>query len=87
MQEGLRRTFKLPQIIMTKFLLFLIKAYKMVLSPWLGNCCRFHPSCSSYGVDAINEYGPVKGSFLTIWRVLRCNPFSAGGIDQIKKKQ
>ncbi len=77
---------KEPTAYCSKFLLFLIKAYKMILSPWLGNCCRFHPSCSSYAIDAINEYGPFKGSFLTIWRVLRCNPFSIGGVDYIKKK-
>jgi putative membrane protein insertion efficiency factor len=71
----------------SKFLLFLIKTYKILISPWLGNCCRFHPSCSSYAIDALKEYGPIKGSFFAIWRILRCNPFSAGGIDYIKEKK
>jgi uncharacterized protein len=45
--------------------------------------CRFHPSCSEYAIDAINKYGSLKGSFVALWRVTRCNPLSQGGIDLI----
>ena len=62
----------------------LIYLYKYLISPLLPHTCRFTPSCSSYGIAAIKEYGPVKGSFLTIWRILRCNPWNKGGYDPVK---
>ena len=62
----------------------LIYLYKYLISPLLPPACRFTPTCSSYGLTAIKEYGPVKGSFLTIWRILRCNPWSKGGFDPVK---
>jgi putative membrane protein insertion efficiency factor len=46
--------------------------------------CRFNPSCSSYGYDAISKYGIIKGGALTVWRILRCNPFNPGGNDPVK---
>lgn len=48
--------------------------------------CKYIPSCSNYAIDAIEYYGIFKGSLLAIWRILRCNPFSKGGIDYVKKK-
>ena len=48
--------------------------------------CKFIPSCSNYAIDAIEYYGAFKGTLLTIWRILRCNPFNKGGIDYVKKK-
>jgi len=60
-----------------------IKIYRYLLSPWIGNSCRFYPSCSHYGEEAIQHHGVFKGSLLTIWRILRCNPWSAGGIDPV----
>ena len=48
--------------------------------------CKFIPSCSNYAIDAIEDYGAFKGTLLTIWRILRCNPFNKGGIDYVKKK-
>lgn len=50
------------------------------------NQCKYIPSCSNYAIDAIEYYGAFKGTLLAIWRILRCNPFSKGGIDYIKKK-
>lgn len=60
-----------------------IRLYRATLSGWLGGQCRFYPSCSRYAEDAIREHGAVKGTALTAWRVLRCNPFGSGGIDRV----
>ena len=66
-----------------KVLIFLIKAYRLLLSPWLGMHCRFSPTCSSYAIEAITTYGGVKGSYMAIKRILRCHPFAAGGYDPV----
>ena len=60
-----------------------IRVYQLTLSPILPSRCRFHPSCSHYGMEAIGKYGTLKGTALTAWRVLRCNPFSKGGEDPV----
>ena len=66
-------------------LLGLIRLYQMVISPGLPeNTCRFYPSCSHYGYQAVYKYGVFKGSFMATWRVLRCNPFNPGGYDPVK---
>ena len=62
-------------------LLALIAAYRVVLSPFAAGHCRFHPSCSAYAEQAIRNTGAVRGMGLTVWRILRCSPLSAGGID------
>lgn len=68
--------------IMKNLLIKLIKGYQRYISPLKGRpTCRFYPSCSQYAVLAIKKYGAVKGSLKAIWRLLRCNPFSKGGID------
>jgi putative membrane protein insertion efficiency factor len=65
-------------------LLALIRLYQMIISPTLPEgTCRFYPSCSHYGYQAIYKYGAFKGSFMTAWRVLRCNPFNHGGFDPV----
>lgn len=65
-------------------LLALIRLYQMIVSPALApNTCRFYPSCSHYGYQAIYKYGAVKGSFMAVWRVVRCNPFNPGGFDPV----
>ena len=58
-----------------------IRLYQFTVSGWLGGQCRFHPTCSSYAIDAIRARGAVVGSAFAIWRILRCNPFGAGGLD------
>jgi uncharacterized protein len=58
-----------------------IKVYRVTLSGWLGGQCRFHPTCSHYAEDAIRARGALAGSALAVWRILRCNPFGAGGLD------
>ncbi len=66
------------------FLLALIRAYQFIVSPALPpNTCRFYPTCSHYGYQAIYKYGAIKGSLKAIWRVLRCNPFNPGGYDPV----
>ncbi|MCF6252274.1 MAG: membrane protein insertion efficiency factor YidD [Methylococcaceae bacterium] len=67
-------------------LINLIKFYKYFISPLLGPRCRFYPSCSSYGLEAIQLHGALKGSYLALRRVLKCHPFSEGGIDPVPKK-
>ena len=65
-------------------LLALIRLYQVLVSPGLAqNTCRFYPSCSHYGYQAIYKYGAVKGSFMAVWRILRCNPFNPGGFDPV----
>jgi putative membrane protein insertion efficiency factor len=68
-------------------LINLIKFYKYFISPLLGPPrCRFYPSCSSYGIEAIRFHGALKGSYLTIRRLLKCHPFHEGGIDHVPDK-
>jgi putative membrane protein insertion efficiency factor len=76
-----RTLVNLPRILV----LALIRLYQMVVSPTLpANTCRFYPSCSHYGYQAVYRYGALKGSFMAAWRVLRCNPFNPGGYDPVK---
>ncbi|MBC8198538.1 MAG: membrane protein insertion efficiency factor YidD [Desulfobacterales bacterium] len=63
--------------------LFAIRAYQYVLSPVLSPSCRFYPTCSEYAYQAVLRYGPLKGSFLALKRILRCHPFNPGGVDHI----
>jgi hypothetical protein len=64
-------------------LLFLVKAYRATLSGWLGSQCRFYPSCSRYAEDALRTHGAIRGSALAAWRIARCGPFTAGGVDHV----
>jgi len=68
---------------MTRLLLALITLYQRLLSPLLGSRCRFHPSCSDYARVAVARFGAGRGGALAIWRILRCQPFSEGGIDEV----
>ena len=69
--------------ILSRPFVFLIKLYQKFISPHTGASCRFTPTCSSYAVGALEEWGPVVGLALAVWRVLRCNPFSKGGYDPV----
>ena len=71
-------------------LMGLIRLYQIILSPvvnWRGPVCKFEPSCSHYGYEAVKTHGAVKGGGMTVWRVLRCNPWSSGGYDPVKPKE
>ncbi|MBN1069398.1 membrane protein insertion efficiency factor YidD [Clostridium botulinum] len=69
---------------MKKMVLSLIKFYRKSISPGRNPCCRFTPTCSQYALDAVNKYGVIKGGFITLYRILRCNPFCKGGYDPVK---
>ena len=62
----------------------LIKVYRYAISPILPSSCRFYPSCSEYAIEALGKYGLVKGSWLTLKRIARCHPLSAGGHDPVR---
>jgi uncharacterized protein len=61
-----------------------ILLYRATLSGWLGGQCRFYPTCSHYGEDAIRAHGAVRGSAIAAWRIMRCNPFGRGGLDPVR---
>ena len=61
----------------------LIRVYQRVVSPWLGNRCKYHPSCSEYAAQAITRFGILRGLVLAGYRLLRCNPWSHGGFDPV----
>lgn len=69
-----------------RFFIYLIKGYKLFISPVLPPVCKYYPTCSDYAIKAITYYGPFKGGIKAIYRILRCNPFSKGGYDDIWKK-
>ena len=73
---------KILTIILIKF----IKGYRYFISPLLGHSCRYLPTCSEYSIDALKEFGLVKGIFLSVKRVLSCHPWGKGGFDPIKKE-
>ena len=68
---------------MKRLLIGLLRAYQYALSPILGRSCRFFPTCSDYGIEAIGRYGAIKGSYLAVRRVLRCHPWHPGGYDPV----
>lgn len=72
---------------MRQFLIGFIKVYRLVLSPFIGQHCRFTPTCSEYAMQAIDEHGSVRGSWLAIRRLSRCHPFHAGGWDPVPQKE
>lgn len=68
---------------MQRMLIALLRFYKLAISPYLGDRCRFYPSCSDYARDAIQYHGAARGTCLAIKRLCRCHPFSAGGVDPV----
>ena len=64
-------------------LISLVKAYRLLLSPWLGSACRFEPTCSVYSLQALEQHGAMAGSYLTVARLVRCHPWCAGGADPV----
>lgn len=71
---------------MKKVIIYLIKIYQSIPGSW-HSACRHIPTCSNYTIDAINEYGVIKGSYMGIKRILRCNPFTKSGYDPVIKKE
>jgi len=72
---------------MRKVLMLLIRIYQLTLSPLLGPRCRFYPSCSCYARTAIERHGAVRGTWLSLKRLLRCHPFTEGGYDPVPEKR
>lgn len=72
---------------MRRALIALIRCYQLALSPIMGNACRFYPSCSHYGIEAIEKHGAIIGSYLTVKRILRCQPLCKGGHDPVPEPQ
>ncbi|KUP05443.1 hypothetical protein Q73_11515 [Bacillus coahuilensis m2-6] len=73
--------------MLSKLFIFLIKIYQRLISPLKPPSCRFYPTCSHYGVEAIQKHGAVKGGWLTIKRISRCHPFHPGGFDPVPEKK
>jgi putative membrane protein insertion efficiency factor len=71
--------------MMSRLLIWLIKAYRLFLSPWLGSSCRFEPTCSVYALQALQDYGAAKGGYLMLKRLGRCHPWCQGGLDPVPK--
>ncbi len=72
---------------MSKVLIALIRVYQYLLSPMLGQRCKYYPSCSNYAIEALRVHGVVRGTGLATWRLLRCNPFSNGGVDPVPPRR
>lgn len=72
---------------MKRPLIWLIKFYRKNISPNTPPSCKYYPTCSQYGLEAIERFGALKGGFMTLWRILRCNPFSRGGYDPVPEKR
>ena len=60
-----------------------VKGYRLLLSPWLGSACRFEPTCSIYSIQALEKHGALAGTYLTLSRLGRCNPWCKGGHDPV----
>lgn len=67
-------------------LVIMVKGYRLLLSPSLGSACRFEPTCSAYALDALAAHGAVGGSYLTLRRLVRCNPWCEGGHDPVPRR-
>lgn len=70
-----------------KIFIGIIRFYQIVISPLTPPTCRFYPTCSHYGLEAIIRFGPIKGSWLTIKRIVKCQPFHPGGFDPVPEKK
>ncbi|MGI9527633.1 MAG: membrane protein insertion efficiency factor YidD [Weeksellaceae bacterium] len=75
------------QKILSLPLIGLIKFYQLAISPWLGSNCRYTPTCSQYGIEALQTHGFIKGCWLTAKRIIRCNPWGGCGYDPVPKKE
>lgn len=69
--------------LMNKLLVSLLRGYQLLLSPMLGQNCRFYPTCSNYSIEAIRTHGAAHGSYLALRRVCRCHPWNEGGVDPV----
>ena len=70
-----------------KGLVVLIRLYQKIRPSSTRGCCKYIPTCSQYGIEAVERFGCIKGGLLAVWRILRCNPFSRGGYDPVPEKK
>jgi len=77
----LRVLYEAATALLAETMIFAVRCYQFWLSPFLGQQCRFHPTCSHYFILAVRKYGPISGAVRGIWRFLRCNPFCRSGWD------
>ena len=66
-----------------KLLSLPVRAYRLLLSPWVGNSCRYQPTCSAYALDALEKHGAVRGAWLAVRRIARCHPWGGSGFDPV----
>ncbi|GAB2621816.1 membrane protein insertion efficiency factor YidD [Pseudactinotalea suaedae] len=64
-----------------------VRGYQLIVSPWFAPRCRYYPSCSAYAIGALRTHGAIRGTGLAVWRVLRCNPWSHGGVDHVPPRR
>lgn len=79
----MKKILSLISKVVSSVLIGMIKLYQVTLSPFIGRSCRYTPTCSNYGIEAIRKHGPIKGTYLTIKRVLSCNPWGGSGYDPV----
>lgn len=82
LRRALAALWRLPQ----QLLLLLVRGYRLLLKPWLGNACRFEPSCSAYALQALQQHGALAGATLSVGRILRCQPWCDGGCDPVPER-
>ncbi|MFB9731636.1 membrane protein insertion efficiency factor YidD [Ornithinimicrobium kibberense] len=73
--------------LLARPLVWLVQLYQRTVSPLLGPVCRYYPSCSAYSVTALERFGPLRGTWLTVTRLLRCNPWARGGVDHVPARE
>jgi len=79
----LRIIFKKINFVFTQLFILIIRIYQRAISPFFPATCRFTPTCSAYGIEALRKYGVIKGGWLTLKRILSCNPFGKSGYDPV----
>ncbi len=72
--------------VVTRVLIAAVRAYRLLLSPWLGNGCRFEPTCSVYALQALDRHGAAAGTYLSVCRIARCHPWCDGGHDAVPER-
>ncbi len=75
------------KFIFSKLIIGLVRFYQLAISPWLGKSCRYSPTCSQYMIEAVNEWGPLKGFWLGLKRIGSCHPWGGDGYDPVPKKE
>ena len=85
-QTPISRAGRMLRYAPQNLLLLLVRGYRLLLKPWLGNACRFEPTCSAYALQALQQHGAMVGASLSAGRLLRCHPWCAGGCDPVPQQ-